>query len=115
MKRNSIIQKQPFKYCSRQENGINTGNSVLQVFIFCFNTGFDLWFLGSRIYDIYTYSKDDWETKAMKYFYPKSFSNKYVKHGIKYEREAREVFISTTGFEVYECLFSFESMAGLLP
>lgn len=97
------VQKQRFRYCSRQRNGINRGSSALQVFISSYIAALHLCFLGSRVYELYTYSKDDWETKAMKYFYPKSFSNKFVKHGIRYEREAREVFISRTGFEVYEC------------
>lgn len=31
---------------------------------------------GSRCYSLYTYSKGDWKTKAQKYFWPKSFTNK---------------------------------------
>ena len=43
---------------------------------------------GSRIYKIYTYcsnKKPDWEQKALNYFFPQSFQNKYTKHGKKYE------------------------------
>lgn len=58
---------------------------------------------GSRCYELYTYSKNDWETKSMKYFWPKSFTNKYVKHGEKFERFAREAFLSITGFKIIEC------------
>lgn len=31
---------------------------------------------GSRCYGIFTYSKTDWHTKAIKYFWPKPFTNK---------------------------------------
>ncbi|KAJ8912685.1 hypothetical protein NQ315_011045 [Exocentrus adspersus] len=58
---------------------------------------------GSRIYELYTYSKGDWESKAVKYFHNKSFSNKYTKHGIKYESNAREAFVKQTLFHVVEC------------
>lgn len=58
---------------------------------------------GSRIYELYTYSGQDWETKSLKYFFPKSLTNKFVKHGIKFESEAREVFTAETGLEVVEC------------
>lgn len=55
---------------------------------------------GSRCYEIYTYSKNDWEKKCRTYFYPKHFSNVYTKHGIKYEPLAREVFQQNSGFSV---------------
>lgn len=58
---------------------------------------------GSRCYEIYTYRGTNWKTKANKYFWPKSFTNKFVKHGLKYENTARTAFVSKTGFDVYEC------------
>lgn len=58
---------------------------------------------GSRVYGLYTYSGNDWENKSIKYFYPKNFTNKFIKHGIKYEAEARDVFKEKTGFMVTEC------------
>nr|CAI5831074.1 unnamed protein product [Callosobruchus analis] len=58
---------------------------------------------GSRCYEIYTYRGMDWEIKSKKYFWPKSFTNKYVKHGQMYEKPARESFISKTGHIVREC------------
>ncbi|XP_030758002.1 uncharacterized protein LOC115883733 [Sitophilus oryzae] len=58
---------------------------------------------GSRCYEIYTYGGMDWEMKSKKYFCPKSFTNKYVKHGQKYEKLARECFMSKTGYDVIEC------------
>lgn len=33
----------------------------------------------SRCYSLFTYKKNDWNMKAQKYFWPKGFSNKYVK------------------------------------
>lgn len=58
---------------------------------------------GSRCYEIFTYRGMDWESKSNKYFWPKSFSNKYTKHGLKYEGCAREAFISKTKKETIEC------------
>nr|CAI5843467.1 unnamed protein product [Callosobruchus analis] len=58
---------------------------------------------GSRCYKIYTYRGMDWEIKSKKYFWAKSFTNKYVKHGQMYEKPARESFISKTGHIVREC------------
>ncbi|KAJ8972267.1 hypothetical protein NQ317_004885, partial [Molorchus minor] len=58
---------------------------------------------GSRIYELYTYSKNQWEDKSTKYFYSKSFTNKYTKHGILYEGDAKEIFIEQTSFHVVEC------------
>lgn len=58
---------------------------------------------GSRCYEIFTYGGADWENKSKRYFWPKSFSNKYVKHGLQYESCAREAFISKMGKEVIEC------------
>ncbi|XP_072385868.1 uncharacterized protein [Diabrotica undecimpunctata] len=52
---------------------------------------------GSRIYGIYTYAGFDWITKAEKYFNPKHFTNKFVKHGLKYEAAACECFVKATG------------------
>ncbi|XP_044754717.1 uncharacterized protein LOC123313774 [Coccinella septempunctata] len=55
---------------------------------------------GSRCYDLYTYSKNDWEEKCRSYFYPKQFSSVYTRHGIKYEPLARDIFEKTTGLPV---------------
>jgi len=44
---------------------------------------------GSRVYAIYTYSfnkNPDWKKKSLNYFYPKSFTNKFVEHGKKMKR-----------------------------
>lgn len=58
---------------------------------------------GSRCYEIFTYSRNDWDNKALKYFYPKSIiKNKYISHGLKYENDARRAFISLTGTDVRE-------------
>lgn len=43
---------------------------------------------GSRCYEIFTYKGDNWESKAIKYFWPKKFSNKYVEHGLTEEKNA---------------------------
>lgn len=58
---------------------------------------------GSRCYEIYTYSKDDWKTKAIKYFNPIEFSNKFTKHGLKYESRARDIFVKISKMTVVEC------------
>lgn len=58
---------------------------------------------GSRCYELYTYKGTCWETKSQKYFWPKSFTNKYVKHGLKYEKDARTAFVNKTGHRVVEC------------
>lgn len=58
---------------------------------------------GSRCYEIFTYSGNDWTTKTTKYFWPKSFSNKFTRHGLKYENAARESFITKTASSVFEC------------
>lgn len=58
---------------------------------------------GSRCYQIFTYSGTDWEMKTRKYFWPKTFTNKFVRHGIKYENDARTAFVKSTGLMVTEC------------
>lgn len=58
---------------------------------------------GSRIYEIYTYKGQDWLKKANNYFDPKTFTNKYVTHGVQQEGVARNVFQETTGLNVVEC------------
>lgn len=58
---------------------------------------------GSRCYEIYTYCGTDWQMKSKKYFWPKSFSNKYTRHGLKYENVARAAYITKTGNTVREC------------
>lgn len=61
---------------------------------------------GSRVYELYTYSKNvsaDWETETKKYFWPKSFSNKFVNYGKKFEGPARNKYMTQTGNTVIEC------------
>ncbi|XP_045460370.1 uncharacterized protein LOC123670845 [Harmonia axyridis] len=58
---------------------------------------------GSRIYELYTYSKTGWDNKASRYFYGKGFSNKFTKHGVKYEGDAKEAFIAQTSLQVVDC------------
>lgn len=73
---------------------------------------------GSRVYELFTYSKEDWRMKSLKYFFPKSFTNKFVKHGIKHESDARDVFIKVTGMEVIECgmvISCFNNWLGYSP
>lgn len=58
---------------------------------------------GSRIHEIFTYKGKDWAAKSKKYFFPKNFTNKFVKHGLEQEPCARQVFIEKTGYTVIEC------------
>ncbi|XP_044764327.1 uncharacterized protein LOC123320899 [Coccinella septempunctata] len=58
---------------------------------------------GSRIYELFTYSKNEWENKSKKYFYRGSLHNKYTKHGVKFESEPKEAFIAQTSFHVVDC------------
>lgn len=58
---------------------------------------------GSRCYEIFTYSKGDWEMKAKKHFFPKGFTTKALRHGLLCEEKARKAFIERTGKEVMEC------------
>ena len=46
-----------------------------------------------RIYDLFTYAKDNWAQKAKKYFWSAEFTSKYPIHGLKYESFAREKYI----------------------
>jgi len=51
---------------------------------------------GSRCYSLYTYTKNkkpNWVTKAQKYFNSINFSNKYVRHTIKNEPMARQLYL----------------------
>lgn len=73
---------------------------------------FDQWSLerkyrisGSRIYSIFTYSKNkdpDWVKKCKNYFDPKGFTSEYTDHGIRYEDDARNVFCEQTGYMVHQ-------------
>lgn len=58
---------------------------------------------GSRVYELYTYSKADWNTKCMTYFHRPNITNKYVKHGLKYEEDAIKTFSENTKLEVLHC------------
>lgn len=56
---------------------------------------------GSRCYGLYTYNKtkktdEQWALKASRYFWPKSFTNKFVKHGLEYENTARNLYSKQT-------------------
>lgn len=57
--------------------------------------------LGSRCYSLFTY-KGDLTTKARQYFFPKQFSNKYIEHGLKFEKEALEKYKNVNNYEVCE-------------
>ncbi|XP_063977573.1 uncharacterized protein LOC135162729 [Diachasmimorpha longicaudata] len=53
---------------------------------------------GSVAYSIFTYRNNknpDWKKKAINYFYPKSFHNCYIKHGLDNEIVAREAYEKT--------------------
>lgn len=73
---------------------LNTSlNSLLDLIFF--------FYLGSTCYSVFTYQKsDDWETKAKKFFFPKHFTNKFVEHGRKYEKEAVENFENKYGCRI---------------
>lgn len=58
---------------------------------------------GSRCYSLYTYNKDNWPDKSLKYFWPQEFSNKYTKHGNKFESIARDVYKNETLSHIEEC------------
>lgn len=58
---------------------------------------------GSRCYEIFTYSKEDWTNKTLNYFFPAKINNKFVRHGIEWESAAREAFIKMSGMEVVDC------------
>uniref|UniRef100_A0A2S2PE25 YqaJ viral recombinase domain-containing protein n=1 Tax=Schizaphis graminum TaxID=13262 RepID=A0A2S2PE25_SCHGA len=66
---------------------------------------------GSRCYSLFTYytasKKTDaqWALKASKYFWPNTFSNKFVKHGIKYESVAIELFARDSKQKIVPCGF----------
>ncbi|KAJ8914873.1 hypothetical protein NQ315_014886 [Exocentrus adspersus] len=59
-------------------------------------------FAGSTCYSIYTYGSvnPNWEQKALNFFFPKGFTNKFVDHGIKYEKTAISAFQTKTSFKV---------------
>lgn len=56
----------------------------------------------SRSYELYTYSLNQWEQKARKYFWPKKFVNKYVNHGNQFEPAARRCYVAHTNYHVVE-------------
>ncbi|KAJ3662700.1 hypothetical protein Zmor_007035 [Zophobas morio] len=50
---------------------------------------------GSRCYTLFTYSQGDWHTKAVKYFYPKSFKGTYAtRYGNNQEDFARQAYMT---------------------
>ncbi|KAK4885416.1 hypothetical protein RN001_001687 [Aquatica leii] len=58
---------------------------------------------GSRIYEIFTYSSNNWITKNDRYFNPKNITNKFINHGLKYEERARNCFIDNFKVDVCTC------------
>lgn len=66
---------------------------------------------GSRYYSLFTYytaskkTDEQWALKASKYFWPNTFSNKFVKHGIKYESVAIELFARDSKQNIVPCGF----------
>ncbi|KAJ8915296.1 hypothetical protein NQ315_014804 [Exocentrus adspersus] len=57
---------------------------------------------GSRIYELFTYSRENWELKSVKYFWPSNVNNKYTRYGLTFEKEARCEFVARTGMQVHE-------------
>ncbi|KAJ8914082.1 hypothetical protein NQ315_014277, partial [Exocentrus adspersus] len=57
---------------------------------------------GSRCYSIFTYGKNDWHKKAYDYFWPKTFTNKYVRHGIEHEKNAKMCYSKTNNIYILE-------------
>ncbi|XP_018577904.1 uncharacterized protein LOC108916182 [Anoplophora glabripennis] len=55
---------------------------------------------GSRIYEMYTYAKKDWEKKSYTYFWPKHFCNKFTMHGIKHEKQAKKVVSKNLALDI---------------
>ncbi|KAF5304995.1 hypothetical protein FQR65_LT18805 [Abscondita terminalis] len=47
---------------------------------------------GSRCYSLFTYKQDNWNLKADKYFWPKSFVSKFTEYGKKYEQNAMKAY-----------------------
>lgn len=66
---------------------------------------------GSRCYSLFTYyttsTKTDiqWALKASKYFWPTTCTSKYVKHGIKYESVARDLYATESKQIILPCGF----------
>lgn len=63
---------------------------------------------GNQCHNLYTFNKDQksdtpWYLKASRYFWPKSFTNKYTKHRIEYENIARNQYIRKTKQIILEC------------
>lgn len=52
---------------------------------------------GSRIYELFTYKRNNWICKANNYFQPKHFTTEETKHGLLQEPVAREILITKTG------------------
>jgi len=54
---------------------------------------------GSRCYSLYTYTENknpNWQIKSNKYFSNATFSNKFVRHGIKYEPIAKTLYLNSS-------------------
>lgn len=64
---------------------------------------------GSRCYQIFTYKQSNWKQKSISYFWPKSFTNKFVRHGIAQEGNARNKYTQITGNLVEETGFIVSS------
>jgi len=63
---------------------------------------------GSRCYGLYTFNKtfktdEQWALKASRYFWPKPFTNKFVKYGLQYENIARDLYSKEFNTNILEC------------
>ncbi|CAI6376996.1 unnamed protein product [Macrosiphum euphorbiae] len=63
---------------------------------------------GSRYYGLYTFNKtfktdEQWALKASRYFWPKLFTNKFVKYGLQYENIARDLYSKEFNTNILEC------------
>lgn len=63
---------------------------------------------GSRCYGLYTFNKtfktdEQWSLKATRYFWPKLFTNKFVKYGLQYENIARDLYSKEFNTNILEC------------
>ena len=83
----------------------------------CYETAknYDLWkqtrqlrISGSKIYSIYTYCKNkrpNWEQKSICCFWPREFTNIFVKHGLTQEEFARVAYEKLLNVQVVQCGF----------
>ncbi|KAK0174388.1 hypothetical protein PV327_010165 [Microctonus hyperodae] len=48
-------------------------------------------------------SKDDWQNKSIKYFWPKNFTSQYTDHGLKFASVTRQLYSTQTNACVQDC------------